>query len=382
MQPEPFAVQPKENEVIWVDMYVPVDTRPGAYMTRFTVTSTQGVAFVGATLHVWNFVLPITPSFKSAYHSSPKNQNAYMQHELLRNRVSPDWADPDDEPTLIERWGMNAVNAWFSTGIYSKNCATTAMRPPPSVARMRRVAAQHDVKRILLFNFTADEIDRCPNQFPMLRKWASHLHAAGIKNLVTVPPIPQLQDDGTGTGQSAVDIWVALPVHWEKWAPEITKVQRKGDAVWSYNVLVQDGYSPKNEINFSPLDYRLNMGFISQSLGLSGFQQWAVDNWTTDPWNDITSNMRVPSDGILVYPGDDAGILGYAPSIRLKWTRDGINDFEYIEILKKLGQGPWALAKAKSIAADWKNWTHDHVQVEKLRIEFGEQIEKTMRRAL
>ncbi len=38
------------------------------------------------------------------------------------------------------------------------------------------------------------------------------MHAAGIANLVTMTPTPELLDDGSGTGRSAIDIWVVLPV--------------------------------------------------------------------------------------------------------------------------------------------------------------------------
>jgi Domain of unknown function (DUF4091) len=371
----PFDVAEGTNQVIWVDIYIPVDVPGALYSALFTVTSDQGDTSARVTVHVWNFQLPVVPSFKTSYQSTPANQNAYMQHILLRNRVSPAWDEPEEEPTLIHRWGLTSVNAWFSTGINVSNCATKEMPPSPSIARFRAVALQHQPD-ILLYNFTADEISRCPNQYPRLRDWAANMHAAGIQNLVTVAPVPELEDDGTGTGRSAVDIWVELPEQWASSAAEIEKVQAKGDAVWSYNVLVQDGYSPKHEINFSPLDYRLNMGFISQSLGLSGFQQWAVDNWTLSPWNDVTGNMSVPSDGILVYPGREVGIVGYAPSIRLKWTRDGVNDFEYVQILKRLGHGPWALDQVQTIARDWKHWTRDYKQLEAVRVTLGNEIER------
>ncbi|MGI8989168.1 MAG: putative Ig domain-containing protein, partial [Bryobacteraceae bacterium] len=142
-----------------------------------------------------------------------------------------------------------------------------------------------------------------------------------------------------------------------------------------YNVLVQDGYSPKHEISFTPLDYRLNMGFISQSLGLAGFQQWKVDQWTSDPWNSLPVYGGVYSDGLLVYPGRQAGLTGYAPSMRLKWTRDGVDDFEYVEILKKLGDSEWALWQARSVGPDWRNWTRDTTQVEAVRLALGNRIE-------
>ena len=38
----------------------------------------------------------------------------------------------------------------------------------------------------------------------------------------------------------------------------------KGDAVWSYNTLVQDAYSPKWEIDFDPINFRIQPGVSSK----------------------------------------------------------------------------------------------------------------------
>ena len=48
----------------------------------------------------------------------------------------------------------------------------------------------------------------------------------------------------------------------------------KGDSLWSYNTLVQDPYSPKWEIDFDPINFRIQPGFISQSLGPTGMLYW------------------------------------------------------------------------------------------------------------
>ena len=371
----PFDIAAGSNQVIWVDLHVPSDAAAGPYTGVFTVTSDQGDSSVEVTLHVWNFTLPKAPSFKSSYQADPSHQDIYMVHELLRNRVSPAWDNRSEERSLIDEWGLNSTNAWFSSGIDISNCDTRAMPPAPSIPQFEAAKARHQPD-ILLYNFSADEISRCPNQYSILKEWARNMHAAGIQNMVTVMPTPALEDDGAGTGRSAVDIWVELPAQYDRAIQEIHKVQAKGDAIWSYNVLVQDGYSPKHEMTFTPLDYRLNMGFISQSLGISGFQQWKVDQWTSDVWNSLPVYQGVYGDGLLVYPGAPAGVAGYAPSMRLKWSRDGVNDFEYVQMLKTLGQGDWALQQAQSVGPDWRNWTRDYMQVEAVRLALGNRIDR------
>jgi hypothetical protein len=376
----PFSLNAGMNQPIWVDISVPSSAAAGTYTGALVIQSDQGKATVPVKLRVWNFSLPVVPSFKSSIQATrAANQTLYMSHELLRNRVSPDWEEGSHEQTLVTHWGLNSTNLWFSTALNINNCANASMPPSPSVAQFRAAVAQHQ-NNILLYNFTADEIGDCTQLFPRLIQWAANMHlAGGVKNLVTVQPVPALENDGTGTGRSAVDIWTVLPLQWDKAQTatrEMTKVLNKGDTVWSYNVLVQDGYSPKMEINFALLDYRIAVGFISQSLGITGFQQWSVDQWTSDPWNVMTVLNGTPSDGLLVYPGRYVGLVGVAPSIRLKCLREGVNDFEYVEILKGLGQGTWALQQAATVGQDWHTWTRSTADIEAVRITLGNKIDR------
>ena len=84
------------------------------------------------------------------------------------------------------------------------------MPPAPSPSDVQAAKAKHQPD-LLIYDFSADKIGRCPHVFPGMKQWAASLHAAGVQNLVTVVPTPALEDDGSGTGRSAVDIWTVLP---------------------------------------------------------------------------------------------------------------------------------------------------------------------------
>ena len=45
--------------------------------------------------------------------------------------------------------------------------------------------------------------------------------------------------------------------------------------------------------------------------------------------------MNYNGEGMLFYPGEDAGIDGPIASIRLKNLRDGMEDYEYFTLLEK-----------------------------------------------
>jgi len=161
----------------------------------------------------------------------------------------------------------------------------------------------------------------------------------------------------------------------------VGEVLKKGDDVWSYNTLVQDAYSPKWLIDFNPVDFRIQPGFISQSLNLTGLLYWRVDKWPSDPWNNVNnagtfSGANYPGEGMLVYPGQPVGINGVVASMRLKWLRDGVEDYDYVQILKNLGKENLAMEITRSVGADWTNWTRDPNAVEAARQKLGEAIEQ------
>ncbi len=253
------------------------------------------------------------------------------------------------------------------------------MSAAPSVSTLQS-AVKSNQSGLKLFNFTADEIGSCSNLYTSIQQWARNLHQAGVNNLVTMAPVSQLMDDGSGTGRSAVDIWTMLPIMYNQAPAMVTTALQKGDQAWSANTLVQDAYSPKWEIDFDPINFRIQPGFINQSLGLSGVLYWRIDRWSSDPWNQVNttgqfSSNNYPGEGILVYPGTQVGVAGVVASMRMKWLRDGADDYDYITLLKQQGWGDWALQLSRSIASDWTNWTRDHNLLESIRTQMGEKLD-------
>jgi hypothetical protein len=383
----PAALNANEPVVVWVDVSVPRDTPPGNYYGTINVTTNRTAVSVPVSVTVWNFELPLKPSLNSSFAlwTTPGIRGA---EELLRNKLMPlrASAEPTGDPPrtvreVEEEWvrqfGLSTIGLSFWSGADQANCA---MRPAPSVADIRN-AIKTQATGIDLYNYTADEIVNCANLAPALQAWAQNLHAAGVKNLVVMPPTPELMDDGTGTGRSVVDIWVVLPKLFDRAATAIEQAIRKGDEVWSYSALAQDGFSPKWLIGYDPINARIQSGFMSQSLRLSGVLYWRVDRWSADPWNDVNNAgvfgfANFPGEGVLVYPGADIGIEGVAPSIRLKQLRDGVEDFEYIELLKKLENEDNALQWARRVAPNWKDWTKDPKVLDTVRRRLGAEIER------
>ncbi len=376
IQAVPFNLSAATNQPIWVDLLVPRDAAAGQYTGTYTVASDQGNITGAITLNVWNFTLPLQSSLKSTFLYWTASGLA-SDEELLRNRISPLHADTSIQSTLVNNFGLSTVGLSYWSGA---DISTCAMSPAPSVSDLKASAAAQQPGLTQLI-YSADEIDGCPSLIPTLKSWAANMHQAGIKNLVTMAPNPLLFDDGAGTGRSAVDIWTILPVTWDK-STTTSAALAKGDSLWSYNTLVQDSYSPKWEIDFAPINFRIQPGFISNSLGLTGLLYWRLDRWSNDPWNEVNNigafsdTGNYPGEGMLVYPGAQVGIDGVAPSMRLKWLRDGVEDYEYLQLLKTAGQGALATQKSSAVGANWSSWTQDSSLLLSVRDELGKQLDQ------
>ncbi|MFB3778148.1 MAG: glycoside hydrolase domain-containing protein [Bryobacteraceae bacterium] len=369
----PFSLAVSKNQPIWVDVFVPRNAEAGYYNGTFTVTTAQGSVTGQIGLTVWNFTLPLKPSLKSSFLYWSAGSTPAIQ-ELLRNRLNPERTPTSAQRAMIDNFGLASQETGYWSGADIGNCTMAA---PPSVSQLRSTASAQQ-SDLMLYNYSADEIDKCTNLYPTMKQWAVNLHQAGIKNLVTMAPVPELMDDGSGTGRSAVDIWVMLPVVYDHSSANVRAAQAKGDEAWSYNCLVQDAYSPKWMIDFAPINFRVQPGFINQSLGLKGLLYWRIDHWSSDPWNNVYAPgfSRYPGEAILVYPGSTVGIQGVAPSMRLKWLRDGADDYEYIELLRQAGQGSSALAVAAGVGANWSQWTKDIDALENARLQLGTQLDQ------
>jgi hypothetical protein len=373
----PFDLVAGRNAAIWVDVFVPRGTAAGQYRGTFAVTSDQG-AFEGQIrVEVWGFTLPLEPSLKSSFNGGGTTWPG-VNEELLANRIMPDTLDLLNERKFMNRYGLNATDLGFFSGVSFGECDLSE-RPP--LAEVKRAKATHQ-SDLYLYDETADPESSCtsPAFYSAMIAWARNLHRAGVDNLVTQEPAPELYDDGLGSGRSAVDIWTMLPLAYDDAQsfspPRVTFVLQKGDKAWSYNDLVQDSYSPKWELDFLPINYRIQAGFINQSLGLTGLLYWSVDDWSAHPWENPQGrqNPHYPGEGVLVYPGAPAGLKGVAPSMRLKYLRDGVEDYEYVHLLKKCGQAAFALAEAQEVGPDWTHWTRDENLLESVREQLGTQI--------
>ena len=370
----PCAIEAGKVQPFWIDIVVPSDAAPGEYDLPFVVSDSGGETTLLVRLKVWAFSLPRSPALRSALLYWGENRDARQPAEvLLDHRLMPYSVNPADEPAFVDQYGLSATR----TGFWAKaNKTEGTMDDPPTADKLEAEVSLHD-PAVWLYNYTADEISSYPALFDGVKEWGRALHAAGIDQLITMPPNAALFDDGSGTGRSAVDVWVELPKQYS--ADLVGQALAKGDKVWSYNCLNQDGYSPKWILDYGQPNFRLQPGMLNWQLGMTGILYWRVDYWGSAPW---TSGQNYslsgwPGEAMWVYPGVDIGLPAgtVVPSIRLKWLRDGVDDYDYLTLLKQAGLADWARGKITPVAQDWKIWSRDPAAIEAVRVQLGEKLD-------
>lgn len=370
----PFAVTAGQNQPLWVELDVPADAAAGQYTATLTVTSNQGSANVQVNVTVWNFTLPKQSFLKTSFglHGA-RSSDRRSQDVMVSHRMMPQQIRPQDSNYLMG-FGLNTSALWFYSGATVSNCT---MSGPPSITSILAAKASYPAG-LPLYIYSADEIDRCPNLISTLTAWGQAIHAAGVDHLVVTTPNPVLYNDGSG--RSVVDIWVILAKQYDLSKSTVIDALSKGHEVWSYNTLNQDSYSPKWQIDFLPANYRIQPGILNQVMGLSGLLYWSADRWTSQPWADVNTytqgSLGFPGEGMVVYPGANVGLPYVVPSIRLKWLRDGADDFDYIQLLKNQGRGDWALTQARAAGSSWSNWTRDPDVIQAVRKTLGEELNR------
>jgi Domain of unknown function (DUF4091) len=366
----PFKLDGGKNQPIWIDVFVPRNAKPGEYTGQYTVTSDQGSVTGKISLKVWNFELPLKPSLKSAFIVwEQANKNTFV--ELLKHKIMPAVdMPPEYQRKLIDEWGLTSIKLpFFSNATYTNN----NMLPPPAVDAIKAEAAQNQ-SDLFQYIISVDEIDRWPELQGLVKEWGKNIKQAGVKNGAVMTPVTELSQ--------FVDFWVVLPRMYQESRDKVSQALKNKNEVWLYTALAGDEYSPKWLTDFAPINFRIPHGFINQSLGLSGMFYWRVDLWQGNPWFDEQTVLEFGNyyagEGMFLYPGKQVGVEGVVPSMRLKWIRDGVEDYEYAQILKKLGRQDRATEITRTVARDFKNWTKDPEKLEEAKQILGNEIEEVI----
>jgi hypothetical protein len=167
-----------------------------------------------------------------------------------------------------------------------------------------------------------------PRLFERIQAWKEA--APSIPVMVTAKGIQPFLSD-------AVEIWT---VHSQlmdtvNGGPVLERIASGGEAWWYVDYVPPRPYG-NFCIEFAPIEHRI-LFWQSWILGMRGFHYWCVNcsEPGQNPWQDQLDSVPANGDGFLVYPG----AAGPVSSIRWEVIRDGIEDYDYLALLRdRLGR--------------------------------------------
>jgi hypothetical protein len=412
-----FDLWQDRHQPLWVDVQVPKDAAAGVYNGTFSVRAQNTErATIPVRVTVWDFTLPDGPthenhfgnfSYVARYYKLDENSEEYRALEdryvaaMAAHRLNPplprrllpkiaeDGTAQFDEET--DRRITEFVERYHVTNI---DVPRAPFRDMLTTNRSKAIRYYQSWYAYLQRKGWADRaylymLDE-PNTkeaYDQVRQLGALVHEGAPKLRRLVVEQPYTQNPDWGTLDEAVDIWCPLFAFLEE--TSIQRVQSEGDAVWSYTALVQrapsyePGYEkvrgenpPYWQIDFPVLSYRI-APWLNRRYGVTGLLYWTTVCWTSpqrNPWDSPGFRINFNGEGMLFYPGEDAGIDGPITTIRLKNLRDGMEDYEYFVLLEK-AKGKAAVDEiVRTAVPSWGTWNQDPYQLLKLRARIAREI--------
>ena len=138
------------------------------------------------------------------------------------------------------------------------------------------------------------------------------------------------------------DIWVPQLGQFDGQMELIGSRVRSGREVWFYTCLFPTQRYLNRMIDYPLLKVRL-LHWLNFRYGLAGYLHWGGNYWTPEPANDtqpvIDANTELlpAGDAFIVYP--DRERKSVFSSIRLEAMREGIEDYELLQLLRERNPG-------------------------------------------
>jgi hypothetical protein len=429
LQAVPFDLPADQTHGFWVDLYVPSGAKAGTYRGTYRVTAEGAKPVeVPVTLTVWDFELPAVPAMQTAFGSpAGRMRDYYTQRAKAGKEKEPaDWpaVEAHCAQTLSEHrinatppsdylWPAAQADGSYRIGAeklaalakfierYHVNALQvshpkSAVKDPQAEKDKLQAwlksfdAAAAELKKpdLVFFIYLIDE----PNDakaYEYVRTWGKAIRDAKsvVKVMITEQDWPQNENWGDLYG--AVDIWCPL---FPLFKPETAaKRQALGETFWAYTALCQQKKTPWWHIDWPLLNYRVP-AWICWRYRIRGLLYWGgMSFWkeVDDPWTDARTYGRkgqekgpvYNGEGTLVYPGRAVGYDGIGPSLRLKALRDGVQDYEYLAILERLGKADEAQKIVEPPAESWFKWDGDPAAWQKARAKLAELIVAAQRQS-
>ena len=402
-----FDVPAGENRAVWLTVRSRPETKPGQYRGTLTVQPANAPPTrLPVTITVWDFALPLRNHLRTDfwfqwgmlqgfYHCTPEQADALGMKflDLLNDyRVGADFAaapndSVEDRGFTMTKEADGSYSFDFSRldrklarafaggqNVFNVALACWASQPWDYMKYLDKATGKEELYKVA--GYEDPVFWKIYNDF--LLAISKHMKAQGWWQWMIYQGWDEPQDTGKNFEQlnqlygfvkqrlpdlpreitttptpklyGSIDIWCPLDVFFN--LPQVQERQAAGEQAWWYVI--------GNRFNHSlPLMDARMVFWTTWKYHLSGLLYWSTDAWmgpgetvkatnqAADPaqrWPHVPWELSYPDySGQLCYPGPD----GPLPSIRLEAIRDGIEDYEYLyllrerlQALRKAGQEP------------------------------------------
>ena len=365
MPSAPMRVRPASTQGAWVTVFADANAEAGKYEGTIVVRDGgREMARVPVFVTVHSFALPATFGLETAftvmdgftkaiYPECYKERKRQAIDIMLDHRLNPDdisrTTPPEIEDLLYARSrGMNRFNIlnivpppknpnarWVLT------CSNAALKDPKLYDYFVGVVKPYvqELKKHGLDSMAyVYGFDERPKEFnPAIEEFWRKFQR-------DVPGIPMMTTAKNYHDFAKGKIKGPLACDWfcpttDSYSMEVSDALRKeGKKVWWY-VCCSPTYPYANFASweYPPIEGRL-LGWMTHLYRSDGLLFWIVNKWfmkkrfdpsdTFFPDFHTRNSNGMPGDGIMMYPGED----GIWPSIKLAQCRDGVEDYEYLQL--------------------------------------------------
>ena len=423
------------NRGIWVDVITTPGLPAGDYAGTVRVTQNgREVDILNLKLKVYDFALPaethlitymgVSSEGLAAFHhiapSSPEAKALLRKYHafLYANRMEP-WFNEALQPQIKES-GDNItldfdagaydlyMNQWKTKRVILESAprglihrARSAEITPETAqlvkSYLKQVRNYYDKNgwlNRLVFNSPIDE----PNtveEFEETRKWAALVHEAapGVPFLATKTPVVQHAEWGTLRGFVDNFSIHGNDLNGTEIRDAIREEQAKGGEM-SWYISCDQAYPQPNYFIDAPAMDPVMVPWITWRYGMQGILYWDMKYWSEvkSPWTDPVTYMSgffcsdggvLNGEGSLLYPGSEtrqntgqANVDGPISSIRFQLLREGIEDYEYLWMLKSLGDASFADDAVKSMVVNVGAFSRNPEELFAVREKMARRIEQ------
>ncbi len=398
----PFRVRAASTQGLWFTVHAAPDATPGVYIGDVAITE-QGAlqATVRVAVRVEPFTLPATFGMATAFcvmdgflraqygEARWREMKRRSWDVMLDHRLNPDdisRTTPPEIPDLLHARarGMNRFNilnivpppkdpkttwvcftppeATFNPSFYPAFKARLA----PYVAELRKYDL---MKYAYVYGF--DE--------------RQHEYYAGIDRLwkqlkADFPDLPVMttammyRDKAAGRKYDFLETTDWFCPLTSVYRPDLSAALRaKGKQVWWYTCCgPRWPYANMSSLEYPPIEGRL-LGWMGHLYRADGLLFWHVNYWNRKPFLDerdtyfpawhTGNSLHMPGDGIFLYPSNEHVL----PSIRLAQVRDGVEDYECLQLAAAKAGADATDAVSRSLITSMTNYTRDPARLRAAR---------------